>query len=65
MQQIDDLTYYDNNSKADDDDEDVDDTFQDAIQVEDVVKDTDDDDTTTHGEPINAEFTAQKTELLE
>ena len=58
MEQIDDLVYYDTNSDADDDDEDDDDTFQDAIQVEDVIEDSDDDDATTYGEPINNEFIA-------
>ena len=51
MQQIDDLVYYDSNS--DEDDEDDDDTFHDAIQVEDVIEDTNDDDATTYGEQIN------------
>ena len=58
MEQIDDLVYYDSNSDVDDDDEDDDNTFHDAIQVEDVIEDTNDDDVTTYGEPINNEFIA-------
>ena len=40
------------------DDEDDDDTFHDAIQVEDVIEDTNDDDANTYGDPINNEFIA-------
>ena len=60
MEQIDDSVYFDNNSKADDDDADNDNTSQDAIQVEDVMDDTDtnDDDATTYGGPINNDFIA-------
>ena len=61
MEQTDDSVYYDSNSEADkdDEDEDNDNTFQDAIQVEDVIEDTDDDcDATTYGEPINNDFVA-------
>ena len=58
MEQIDDSIYYDSNSKADDDDEDDDNTFQDAIQVEAVIDDTNDDDVITYGEPINNNFIA-------
>ena len=57
MEHIDDSIYYDSNSKADDDDEDDDNTFQDAIQVEDVIDGTDDDDATIYGETINNNFT--------
>ena len=52
MEQLDDLVYYDSNSKVDDDDED-DNTFQDAIQVEDVIDDIKDNDATIYGETIN------------
>ena len=55
MEQIDDLVYYDSNSK-DDDDNDDDDTFSDATQVEDVIEDTNDDETNVYGEPVNNEF---------
>ena len=58
MGQIDDSVYQDSNSKIDDDDEDDDNTFQDAIQVEDVIEDTDDDDPTTYAEPIDNDFIA-------
>ena len=34
-----------------------DDTVQDAIQVEDVIDDTDDDDSAVYGETINNDFT--------
>ena len=44
--------------EADNDDEDNDDTSQDAIQVEDVIDDTDDDDESViYGETINNDFT--------
>ena len=56
MEQIDDSVYYDSNSDADDDDEDDDNTFQDTIQVENIVDDTNDDDATIYGEQINNEF---------
>ena len=56
MQQIDDLIYYDSNS--DGDDENDDDTFHGAIQVEDAIKDTNDDDATIYGDPMNNEFIA-------
>ena len=52
--QIDDLVYYDRNSK--DDKENDDDTFHDTIQVEDVIEETNDDDDNVHGEPINNGF---------
>ena len=52
-----DLVYYKSNSD-DDYDEDDDDTFHDAIQVEDVIEDTNDDDVTIYREPINNEFIA-------
>ena len=55
MEQIDDSVYYDSNSEPDDDDED-DNTFQDAIQVEDVIDDTKDDDAAIYGETINNDF---------
>ena len=58
MEQIDNLVYNDSNSQADDDNEDNDNTFQDAIQVKDVIVDTENDDATTHGETINNEFVA-------
>ena len=60
MEQIDDSVYCDSNSEADDNDKDDDNTFQDAIQVEDVIDSTDDDDddTTIYGEPINNDFIA-------
>ena len=58
MEQIDDSVYYDSNSEADDNDEDDDNTFQDAIQVKDVIDDTNDDDATIYGEPINNDFIA-------
>ena len=58
MEQIDDYVYYDSNSETDDNDEDDDHTFQDAIQVEDVIDDTDDDDVTIYGETINDDFIA-------
>ena len=51
MEQIDDLVYYDSNSDADEDD-----TFHDAIQVVDVIEDTNNDDATTYGEPVNNKF---------
>ena len=53
MEQIDDSVYYDSNSEADDED---DNTFQDAIQVEDVIDDTEDDDAATYRETINNDF---------
>ena len=52
MQQIDDLVYY--NSNSDEDEEDDHDTFHDAIQVEDVIEDTNDDDAIIYGESINS-----------
>ena len=52
MQQIDDLVYYDSNSK--DDNEDNNDTFHDATKTEDEIEDTYDDDTNAHGKPINS-----------
>ena len=52
MNQINDLVYY----NSSDDDEDDDDTFHDTIQVEDVMKDTNDDDASIYGQPINNEF---------
>ena len=55
MQQIDNLVYYNSNSYDDDDD---DDTFHDAIQVEDVIEDTNNDEATIYGEPIINEFIA-------
>ena len=58
MEQIDDSVYYDSNSEADDNNEDDDNTFQDAIQVEDVIDDTNDDNATTYREPINNDFIA-------
>ena len=57
MEQIDDFVYYDSNSEAEDDDEDNDNTFQDTIQVEDVIDGTDDD-ATIYGETINNDFIA-------
>ena len=51
MQQIRDLVYYDSNS--DDDNEDTEDTFHDAIQVENVIDDTYDDDDDVNGKTIN------------
>ena len=56
MEQIDDSVYYDSYSEADDDVEDDDNTFQDAIQIEDVIDDINDDDATIYGEPINNDF---------
>ena len=58
MEQIDDSIYYDSNSEANDYDEDDDNTFQDAIQVEDIIDDTDDDHNTIYGEQINNDFIA-------
>ena len=57
MEQIDYYLYYDSNSEADNDDEDDDNTFQDAIRVEDAIEDTDDG-ATTYEEPINNDFIA-------
>ena len=59
MEQIDDLVYYDSNS--DDDVENDDDTFRDAIQVEDVTEENndDDDDDIVLGEPINMDLYTQ------
>ena len=57
MQQSDDTFYYNSNSNDDEDDDD-DDTFCDAIQVEDVIEDTNNDDATIYREPINNEFIA-------
>ena len=54
MQQIDDLVYYDSNS--DGDNEYDDDIFHDAIQVKDVIEETNDDDDDISGEPINNNF---------
>ena len=56
MEQIDNLVYYDSNSKADDDDDDY--TFRDATQIQDVIKETKDEEDTIYGEPINNEFIA-------
>ena len=56
MEQIDDSVYYDCNSKADNDVEDDHNIFQYAIQVEDVIDDTNDDDATIYREPINNNF---------
>ena len=53
MEQIDDSVYYDSNSEAHDNDEEDDNTFQDAIQVEDAIDDTKDDDAAIYGETIN------------
>ena len=58
MEQTDDSVYYDSNSQADENDEDDDSTFQDAIQVEDVIDGTNDDDATIYGETINNNFIA-------
>ena len=57
MEQIDDSVYYDNSSKADDNDKDNDNTFQDT-KIKGVIDNTDDDDATTYGEPINNDFIA-------
>ena len=59
MEQIDDSVYYDSNGEDADDDEDDDSTFQDAIQVEDVMYDTnyDVDESVIYGETINNDFT--------
>ena len=56
MEHIDDVVYYDSNSDGDNDNVDDDDTFHDAIQVEDVIEDSNDDDDIINGEPINNEF---------
>ena len=56
MEQIDDFVYYDRNGEADDDDEDDDITFHDAIQVEDIIDDTEDDNSAVYGETINNDF---------
>ena len=56
MEKLDDSVYYDSNSETDDDDEDDDNTFQDAIQVEDIIDDTEDDDAAIYGETINNDF---------
>ena len=58
MEQIDDYVYYDSNSESDNDDEDNDHTFQDAIQVEDVIDGTDNDKATIYRETINNDFIA-------
>ena len=42
MEQINGSVYYDSNDEDTNDDEDHDSTFQDAIQVEDAIYDTDD-----------------------
>ena len=55
MEQIDDLVYYHSSNNDDDDD----DTFHDAIQVKDFIEDTNDDEATIYGEPINNESLAQ------
>ena len=58
MEQIDDSVYYDSDGEVDDDNEDDGNTFQDAIQVEDVIDDTnDDDELVIYGETINNCFT--------
>ena len=57
MQQFNDSIYYDSNNKVDDNDDDDDTTtFQDAIQVEDVTDDTEDNDAAIYGEIINNDF---------
>ena len=58
MEQIDGSVYYDSNGEDADDDEDDDSTFQDAIQVEDAIYDTDDevDELVSYGETINNDF---------
>ena len=56
MEQIDDLVYYDSNSDASASAAADDGTFHDTIQVEDVIEDTNDEDATFYGEPINNEF---------
>ena len=58
MEQIDDSIYYDSNSEVNDDDEDDNNTFQDAIQVEDYIDGTNDDSATIYGETINNNFIA-------
>ena len=58
MEQIGDLVYCDSNSEADDDDEDDDDTFHDVIQVKDAIENTNDNEATIYGEPVNNEFIA-------
>ena len=65
MQQIDDLVYYDSNSNDDNDDdddddndndeEDEDDTSHDAIQIEEVIEEANDD-ANIYREPINNDF---------
>ena len=56
MEQIDNSVYYDSNSEADDNDGEDDNIFQDAIQVEDVIDDTKDDDAAIYVETINNDF---------
>ena len=56
MEQINDSVYYDSNSDADDNDGDVDNTFQDVIQIEDVIEDTEDDGAVIYGKTINNDF---------
>ena len=59
MEQINGSVYYDSNDEDTNDDEDHDSTFQDAIQVEDAIYDTDDevDEQVIYGETINNNFT--------
>ena len=58
MEQIDGSVYSDSNDEDADDDEDDGSTFQDAIQVEDAIYDTDDDvhESVSYGETINNDF---------
>ena len=58
MGQINGSVYYDSNGEDGDDDDDDDSTFQDAIQVEDVIYDTDDDvdDSVSYRKTINNDF---------
>ena len=48
--------YYDSNSETDDNDDKNDSTFQDAIQVENDIDDTEDGDATIYWETINNDF---------
>ena len=60
MYQINDPVYYNSNSNNDNDDDDDDEdnggTFHDAIRLENVIEDINDDGTTIYGEPVNNEF---------
>ena len=56
MEQIDDSVYYDSNSEADDENDENDNTFQDALQVENVINDTEEDNDAIYGEKINNDF---------